>query len=135
MIKNWNKVCIHVHNQKEKLAALEFLSKMTGFAIGDTTLIETQENHNIEKYSYVRAGVNLIHGYCDNGGDGSCYQTVEFDKIHELLLNEEKEPIKVILNNEYSAIVYDGFVTVGCKKFTFEAIDALHQAVEKQRKS
>jgi hypothetical protein len=131
MNNNYQNVRIHIHNQEEKLAALEFLSKMSGLPINVIVLEETKQNENIAKFNYVNisdgeVGANMEMGNAD---------IFEFSNIHTLLTRTESVSISVKLSDGYTAVVKKSGVVVGCQKFSWDAMDRLFKAIKKVRES
>ena len=69
----------------------------------------------------------VSHG---NSWSVNSYESCEETTLDDLYkLNQPPKPRELKLNNEYTAIITDDKVKVGCQEFTHEVINELHKAI------
>ena len=61
--------------------------------------------------------------------NNSTHKETTLDDLYKL--NQPPKPVEVKLNDEYTAIITDDKVKVGCQEFTHEVINELHKAINK----
>src|SRR5207248_745982 len=101
-MKDINKICIHIHNQSQKLSALYLLNSLSGIPINRVVLQDTKGNKSISDYCY-------IYVYNKEYVSASCSRTfdtidIEFDEIYQIYT--KKPPVVIKLNDTYSAEVH-----------------------------
>lgn len=111
------KVCIHVKNKTEKMAALFLLSKAYNLRIDDI-----YDNGIMDMdYPYIKTTGTTISADCERPSN---MIVIEFNEnlTCESIRNYSRT---VKLNDEYVAEVSKGYVKVGCQTFPIEKIQEI----------
>lgn len=123
-MKNLNEIAIHCHSQAEKIAALHILSSLTGLPISSTVLKYCVENRWWSEFPYVYLQGNSIGANCDPNCKPNL---IDFKDIGKLFKPDE---IEVHIGCGHTAYVTKEGVNIGCKTFTFEAVEKLAAAIK-----
>jgi hypothetical protein len=121
---------------KTKIAKIMFFSTLLAldykpFVCGDAhRLIEHYNEHPEYRYIVIDDEGTFSGGISIDEKEHKSVSMSNFFNHY----NGRKQPIEVVLNDAYTAIVLNNFVEVGCQHFTFEKIEELYKAVQKMKK-
>lgn len=119
-MKDLTKITIKTNNWEEKQAAAKFLATMTG--LPNKTKSQNSHFYVYVDKTHIEASEDLLN-----------LTEVPFNQIHTLLVGPE--PVKVILNGDYTAVINENGITVGCQTFDHADAQKLLEAVQEVPKS
>jgi hypothetical protein len=123
-------IAIRINNRAEKLAALYFLSGLSGKPVSQLVLENTlKDGPDVLCFSYVYVSGNSVGALCN----AENHTVVNFRNMGELA--ETNLEIEVKLNDTHTAIVTADEIRVGCQTFKAGIITSLAAAWEKAKNS
>lgn len=126
---NWNDISILTSTKAEKLAALNFLSKLSGKEIKSLTLKDTIGGKLVSDYPYVFLDYSNVNATFSNS-----HKIYKFNELSKLALDAfggiESQSIELASGYIVKINYKDKIVTVNCQTFTFAKIVELGEWVK-----
>lgn len=85
-------ICIKTNGQAEELAAMLFLSKISGIEIAESVLKDAIKGIEVGEYPYIGIGSELVDAYCTHREFNKVFEFSELGKIEEWL-NKPEAPV------------------------------------------
>ena len=125
----YDKVCIHVNNCAEKIAALYFLSEKTGVKPSQASLGDALKGQLNGRWIAVSISDSYISGWFAKLSDRIEIPFAYMHKIDDIIAGHDS--VKVKLNDTYTAIVTRDEIKVGCQTFKIGILTSLLAAHKK----